>query len=380
MDFHQPQEALTHQKYKFRNPIPDEIINISPVEQIMVFRNRVFFFLFVGILIALPGCKNNDHTSGKLEIPLETEVRLITLNGNITNPRSELSGLTWYKETLILLPQYPDRFESPLDGSLFTIPKSAILAYLEDENGAAITPSVTNLVGSDLEEHITGFDGYEAIAVSGRDIFLAIESKPGRSMMGYVIKGVIAPDLSVIRLDINSLEEVEPQTAIDNFSDEAALIYGDSVMTFYEAWGANVNPEPIAHVFNLELTPIESRDLPSIEYRITDVTAPDESGRFWAINYLYPGDVTKINPAEDELVLQYGEGETHSVSTIVERLIEFQIIEDRIIRTDSAPIQLVLADDGQPRNWEGIVRLDGLGFLVATDQYPQTILGFVPNP
>jgi hypothetical protein len=30
----------------------------------------------------------------------------ITLNGDITNPDQEVSGLTWYKDNLILLPQY----------------------------------------------------------------------------------------------------------------------------------------------------------------------------------------------------------------------------------------------------------------------------------
>jgi len=31
------------------------------------------------------------------------------------------------------------------------------------------------------------------------------------------------------------------------------------------------------------------------------------------------------------------------------------------------------------RNWEGIVRLDNRGFLLATDKFPTTILGFVPT-
>lgn len=31
----------------------------------------------------------------------------ITLNGDITNPDQEVSGLAWHKDNLILLPQYP---------------------------------------------------------------------------------------------------------------------------------------------------------------------------------------------------------------------------------------------------------------------------------
>ncbi len=45
---------------------------------------------------------------------------------------------------------------------------------------------------------------------------------------------------------------------------------------------------------------------------------------------------------------------------------------------DRAPIQLTLVDEATVRNWEGIARLDGRGFLIATDTYPATILAFVP--
>ena len=106
----------------------------------------------------------------------------------------------------------------------------------------------------------------------------------------------------------------------------------------------------------------------------------DSSGRFWAINYLYPGDVQKLTPAEDGLTRQYGQGSSHAQSENVERLVEFQVIGEKIVRTQSPPIQLVLAASGEARNWEGIVRLEGVGFLLVTDQYPETILGFVSYP
>jgi hypothetical protein len=35
---------------------------------------------------------------------------------------------------------------------------------------------------------------------------------------------------------------------------------------------------------------------------------------------------------------------------------------------------------GLGRNWEGLVRLDDRGFLLVTDLFPGTILGFVPAP
>jgi hypothetical protein len=60
----------------------------------------------------------------------------------------------------------------------------------------------------------------------------------------------------------------------------------------------------------------------------------------------------------------------------VERLVEFQYSESGITLAATPPLQLELGDD--PRNWEGIVRLDDRGFLLTTDWCLETILAFGP--
>jgi len=60
--------------------------------------------------------------------------------------------------------------------------------------------------------------------------------------------------------------------------------------------------------------------------------------------------------------------------------VEFQYTASGISLVDTPPIQLELIDDDHSRNWEGVVRLDGIGFLLMTDTHPETILGFVPAP
>ena len=337
---------------------------------------RIVLYL-LGLLF-LCGCQASQPEQVTLDAAQEVPVQKIPLTGDITQARSELSGLAWYGDTLILLPQYPQRFPSPQDGSLFAIPKAQILAYLADELQGEITPAEVPLLSPSLNSRISGFEGFEAIAIHGDQVYLTIESKPGVSMLGYVVAGSITQN--AIELDLDSLASIEPQADLDNFSDEALLVYDNQVLTFYEAWGAEINPHPVAHVFDAALDPDQAWPLPNIEYRITDVTDTDASGRFWAINYLYPGDIEKLEPAEDELSHQYGVGASHANSQVVERLVEFQIEDGRILRTQTAPIQLELASDGEARNWEGIARLDGLGFLIVTDQYPETILGFVPYP
>ena len=64
----------------------------------------------------------------------------------------------------------------------------------------------------------------------------------------------------------------------------------------------------------------------------------------------------------------------------IERLAEFKINNGSIVLTERSPIQIAI-NSKISRNWEGIVRFDREGFLIATDKYPRMILGFVPlNP
>ena len=311
----------------------------------------------------------------------EQPLIILPLAGPVSQSKAEISGMAWYGETLILLPQYPGRFGNVV----FGIPKSAILAFLSGDSSAPLEPVEIPLIADGLEAQVADFEGFEALTFAGDQAYLAIEASPGK-MMGYVVAGSMAPDLSELRLDPAMLVENLPQVQIENFTDEALLVYDGALFTFFENYGAAFNPAPSAHCFALDLQPCAAASLPfpAIEYRITDVTPPDELGRFWAINYFFTGD-TKIQPQVDPLAEQYGEGPTHALYTTVERLVQFQISATgaglpHISLTDTPPIQLQLIDDDNARNWEAIARLDGQGFLLATDKYPETILAFILSP
>lgn len=56
----------------------------------------------------------------------EQPVTIFELTGPIAVPEAELSGLAWRGETLILLPQYPERFGEG-DGALDLLHKCAII-------------------------------------------------------------------------------------------------------------------------------------------------------------------------------------------------------------------------------------------------------------
>jgi hypothetical protein len=188
-----------------------------------------------------------------------------------------------------------------------------------------------------------------------------------------LIKGRVEGDCARLVLDPDTYVAIETQADLSNMSDETIILYQDKVYTIYEANGTNVNPQPTAHVFDLSLKPLGEISLPNIEYRLTDATVVDEEGRFWAINYYFPGD-TKLKPAEDQIALAYGMGTTHQYADAVERLVAFEFSEEGIQLAGLPPMYLAL--EGDTKNWEGIVRF-GEGFLLVTDEYPTTILAFI---
>jgi hypothetical protein len=309
-------------------------------------------------------------------IASEHPVTPIPLAGPVAARNSEISGLTWYGEHLIILPQYPNRIATEENGAILALRRSDINAYLDGATDAPLEPIQIPFSAPGLTQEIKGFEGYEAIAFAGDRVFVTVEATTRNGMRGYLVSGRIEPDLSAITLDTSILTEIEPQSKVGNMSDETLIVAGETLVTVYEVNGTRINAQPVAHLFDLSLAPFGTVLLPNVEYRITDATALDGSNRFWVINFLFPGDRMLV-AERDPLAEQYGKGRTHQQSNAVERLVEFQYSESGIELTDTPPIQLELVPIFA-RNWEGLARLEERGFLIMTDTFPQTILGFVP--
>jgi hypothetical protein len=308
-------------------------------------------------------------------IAQEQSLKLIPLAGPVADKSAEISGLAWFGDTLILLPQYPERFGAG-DGVLFAMPKQSILDYLDGKSSEALKPQTVTFVAPGLKEKIANFQGYEAIGFHGDRVFLTIEAGQGTEMHGYLVSGAITADGSQIMLDTAKIVEIPLPIMSENHSDEALLVLDDKILTFYELNGADLVPHPVALTFDLDLNPLSSLSFPHLEYRLTDASlAPD--GQMWVINYFFPGD-TDMLPKSDPLAQTYGEGPTHAQVDQVERLVAFNLTVSGFTLAKSAPIQLTLEKDS--RNWEGLVALDQRGFLVATDKYPTTMLGVVAYP
>ncbi|MEW5940611.1 MAG: hypothetical protein AB1750_13155, partial [Chloroflexota bacterium] len=217
----------------------------------------------------------------------------------------------------------------------------------------------------------------EAIGFRGDRVFVTVEAGEGTDMRGYLVGGTISADASEITLDTSNVAEIPLPFPSENHTDEALIVTDDSVLTFFELNGADLNTAPAAQVFDFDLNNTGTLSFPHLEYRVTDAALASD-GNLWVVNYFFPGD-TDMLPKSDPLAEKYGEGATHAQQDQVERLVELHLGVNGITLTEMAPIQLVLSDS-DARNWEGLVLLDDRGFLLVTDKFPSTILAFVELP
>ena len=287
----------------------------------------------------------------------------ITLNGDITSPDQEISGLAWYDDNLILLPQYPT-------DKIYSIPKQQIIDFL-DSARTTILPNEIIWNSSGLDKQISGFEGYESIIFNDDTVYVTIEAERHKINSGFIVRGIINNSKNEIIINNKTLKKIKTPVTLRNMTYETSVFVDDSIIAIYEVNSAKVNKSPVYHQFDKNLKTDIEKPFPYTEYRITDATQVDADGKFWVTNYFWPGDYNLIKPD-----LSYTITSKKDIKP-VEQLLEFQFIDEQIVRTETSPINIKLSEFGDSRNWEGIVRLENKGFLIVTDKFPGTILAFI---
>ena len=290
-------------------------------------------------------------------------IQEIELEGIITNPRQEISGMDWYNDNLFLLPEN-------LGGYLFMVKKNEIQKQLSLKKGS-IKPIKTMFNTPDYSKSIPGFDGFEAIAFYENSIYVTIEADENGEMVGYIAWGNIDPISYEITILEKNIQKISTPIQIDNLSYESIIRHENNLLLLYEANGSSLRKDPYQLLISLNDFSSKKIKGPNIEYRITDATKVRKN-KFWAINYYWPGDKKNLKPSLDKLSKNK---KTNSDQTI-ERLVEFKIKRNSISLTRKKPINLIL-EEGNSRNWEAIVRFGESGFLIATDKYPRMILAYI---
>ena len=319
---------------------------------------------------------NPEETPINQEYLEEVAVIPLKLPDRISAASFEYSGMGWFGDYMVLLPQYPEGKDFSRKPNLFAIAKQDLLAAVTDPDLELPVRDIP-IENSDLRSVIKGFEGFESILFVDQNVYMTIESRAGDPMMGYLIRGVVNGDLESITLDVNSIVELRPLSSELNATFEGMTYWNGSLYVMYEHNSMRNVKQPVAYQINPDLENIREIPFPVISYRITDATISDVDGKFWVMNYFFPGD-THLAVDQDSLVEEYGEGKTHAENDPVERLVQLRIENDQISRIDQPPTYLQLLDNDIARNWEGLVMLDNLGFLLITDSFPGSVLGFCP--
>ncbi len=299
----------------------------------------------------------------------------IALDGPVTDPALRMSGLDWYNDTLILLPQFPQ-------GAVFGIPRQALEDYIGGVDEAPITPQEIPLtIQGDLDAvYGEQFEGFEALAFDGETAYVTVmrQDTEAELTVSEVLRGELAPDLSTMTLTVNEMNLTLAQPSdvyLPNRAFETLVIIDDALYAPYEANGAAINAQPTAPEMPLSLEGIMREvSFPTIPYRITDATRADENGVFWVINYNFPGDEL-LQTDEDPLAEAFGIGVTHTEYEHVERLVQMRFTGEGFELTDLPPLYIQLTDTAN--NWEGLALFGVEGFLVVTDMFPETSLAYI---
>ena len=310
---------------------------------------KIFFFsIFFSPLILFGG---------------ETFIQEIKLEGSITNPKQEISGMDWYGEKLFLLPENLGKY-------LFMLSKNEIQDHLISGTDS-LKPKKTIFNTPDYSNFILGFDGFEALAFDGNDVYILIEAEQNGMMVGYLAWGSINPNSYEINIGEKNIQKVNTPIQIDNLSFESIVNHNRRLLLIYEANGSNLRDDPYQLSFSVNDLSLSKIKSPYIEYRITDATKV-KNNKFWAINYYWPGDKKDLKPGLDRL----RKNRDNDPNQTIERLVEFKIKKNELELTKKKPVDLIL-EEGSSRNWEAIARLGESGFLIATDKYPRMILAYI---
>jgi len=287
----------------------------------------------------------------------------VPLEGPITSEDAELSGLAWHGDTLVLLPQFPARFESPRgQGAFFVVLRGRLDAWASGDP-RAVVPRAVPFDGGGLADVVEGFEGFEAIAFDGDRAYLAVEASGPEGARGFLVAGTVGDETDGLVLDPASLTAIPAGSPLPNLSYESLVVDEERIIALHEVSSRRVSPTAAARAFTLGgLEPLDDLAVPSMDYRITDSTAPDGDGRIWVINYQWRGNELLRLPGSPPIA--------------VERLVELRVAPQSLEPTGRS---VDLGATGEGRNWEGIVRF-GEGLLIVTDRHPGTIVAYVELP
>lgn len=322
--------------------------------------------ILVGIALLSPSAvdQSTPHPGGAPSEHLLPAAVLVTpqeipLRGPMAASRAELSGLTTTGEHLILLPQYPTRFPHlEAGGSLFFLSVEEIADAVRHTPPTPLTPQPLPFHQNGIEQHIPGFEGFESIHIAGEEVLLLMESRDRGVMRSHIARGSWHPERGV-QLIPHALHQLPLPNQHPNRSREALALFEDHLVVIEE-----LLPTDSPHLLALtpDLRSSTRHPIPYLPFRITAAAVQPTPQLLWLMNYHWPGDDPWYRRFRGdrrvERLIALERGET---GFEVRHVAHFTLDPDPLIA----------------RNWEGLAWV-GEGLVMVTDQYPRSMLAYLP--
>ncbi len=179
--------------------------------------------VFLLTLVLLTSCSDNSTYFAEKIVKLN-------LSGALQERELEASGLSWYKDKLIILPQFPHKWEYQFDGALFYIHQKRIKNYLNRVDTTALEGEKLHFIAKGLDDIGKAYgSGYEAITFIDDTVFVSIESINRSKSTDYVVRGIIDFENKKVILDATTKHEVKSQTDIHNMGEETIFVYKNRI-------------------------------------------------------------------------------------------------------------------------------------------------------
>ena len=217
-------------------------------DKIQIIKMKIYLLFLIALML-----------SCSTEQTVERTPTLLKIGGPIKNSDEEVSGMDWYNDNLILLPEN-------LNGYVFAIKKAELDSRINGNDTTTIFPEQIKLNTPNYKELVPGFDSFEAIAFRGYEVYLTIEVKFADSMSCLLARGHIDEKTLEITVPEQNLTVIDVPTYVDNMSYESLVIDKDRVIALFEANGDSLIKSPYALSINSSGNDVIKYPLSSINY------------------------------------------------------------------------------------------------------------------
>ena len=177
---------------------------------------KTFLVIALGLFFLSCADSSADRNKYKNDLKeiIEVEVVKLPLNEFTSDRNLEFSGLCWYKDYLVMLPQYPSKIKG---GNFFYLSKSNIIESIK--NQSPLEPKLIKVNLEGLEQYEGFGSGYEAVIFNKDTLFASIEYYKGDETVSLIVKGIIDSNKMTIDFDEKTLLELPNNSGLENFSE-----------------------------------------------------------------------------------------------------------------------------------------------------------------